>query len=114
MTVRRTALVTGGNRGLGFEACRELAREGLRVVMTGRDPARGTRTAEQLQADGLEVIFEQMDVASRRDVRECAARLETAGVEVDALVNNAGVYSTDGFFRVSDATMTDTVEINLL
>ncbi len=114
MSDRRTALVTGGNRGIGFEACRELAQGGLRVVMTARDPAKGVRAAERLQAEGLDVIFEQMDVASGRGVRECAARLEAADIEVDALVNNAAVYPTDSFFRVSEATMLETVEINLL
>jgi len=112
--MRRTALVTGGNRGIGLEACRELAQAGLRVVMTARDPPKGAGAAERLQSEGLDVIFEQMDVASAQDVRECAARLEASDIEVDALVNNAAVYPTDSFFRATEASMLETIEINLL
>lgn len=58
----RVALVTGGNRGIGFEACRQLARAGLRVVLTARDPERGEEAARSLGREDLEVSFERLDV----------------------------------------------------
>src|SRR5581483_2718466 len=51
--VARVALVTGGNRGIGFEICRGLGKEGLTVVLTARDAAQGRRAAKTLQADVL-------------------------------------------------------------
>jgi NAD(P)-dependent dehydrogenase (short-subunit alcohol dehydrogenase family) len=88
----RTALVTGANRGLGLEACRELAAAGHRVVLTARDAASGQAAAAGLAGEGLDVTFERMDVADESSVADCAARLGAAGVHVDVLVNNAGIY----------------------
>ena len=112
--VKRTALVTGGNRGIGFEACRELAKAGLQVVLTARDPERGREAADRLVGEGLEVVFEHMDVAFDESVAQCAARLETARIDVDVLINNAAIYPTSSFFGTSERTMLDTVQVNLL
>lgn len=107
-----TALVTGGNRGIGFEACRQLARRGLRVVLTARDAEKGEAAAEALGNEGLGVSFEQLDVMDSGSVAACARRLSEAGVEVDVLVNNAGVYPTEGVFAVSEETFVGALEIN--
>jgi len=108
----RTALVTGGNRGIGFEACRQLARMGPRVVLTARDPARGEEAARGLRDEDLDVRFEQMDVSDGESVEACARRLAGAGIEIDVLVNNAGVYPTEGVFQVSEETFRGALEIN--
>jgi NAD(P)-dependent dehydrogenase (short-subunit alcohol dehydrogenase family) len=110
----RTALVTGGNRGIGLETCRRLARAGLDVVLTARDPARGRTAAEGLARQGLSVRFEQLDVTDGDSVRACADRLARAGVEVDALVNNAGVYPTESFLSLDEETMRRAVDVNLM
>jgi NAD(P)-dependent dehydrogenase (short-subunit alcohol dehydrogenase family) len=82
----RTALVTGANRGLGFEASRQLGRLGLRVVASGRDPEKAERAAETLRGEGLDVVSFELDVSSA----ESCARLGELGA-VDVLVNNAGI-----------------------
>jgi NAD(P)-dependent dehydrogenase (short-subunit alcohol dehydrogenase family) len=110
----RTALVTGGNRGIGFEACRELAAAGLRVVLTARDPTRGRRASDALRSEGLDVRFEVIDVAVAESVVACAERLAADDVGIDVLVNNAAIYPTDRFFATSEETMRETVETNLL
>lgn len=108
----RTALVTGGNRGIGFEACRQLGRLGLRIVLTAREPARGEDAAGRLQDENLDVRFEQLDVTDSESVEACARRLAEAGLYTDVLVNNAGVYPTEGLFQVSEETFLEALEIN--
>jgi NAD(P)-dependent dehydrogenase (short-subunit alcohol dehydrogenase family) len=108
----RTALVTGGNRGIGLEACRQLAEAGMRVVLAARDPEKGEDAARKLRDRGLEVTPEQLDVADPRSVGDCVRRLADAGIEIDVLVNNAGVYPTEGVFSVSEKTFEMALEIN--
>jgi NAD(P)-dependent dehydrogenase (short-subunit alcohol dehydrogenase family) len=107
--VSRTALVTGANRGIGFEAVRQLGQAGLDVVLTARDAQAGRAAAGELG-----VRFEELDVASDESVRACAARLVGDGVEVDVLVNNAGVLMSGRILEVDDALMRATLETNLL
>lgn len=108
----RTALVTGGNRGIGLEACRQLAESGMRVVLAARDAEKGEDAARKLRDGGLEVGSEQLDVADSRSVGACVRRLADAGVDIDVLVNNAGVYPTDGVFSVSEETFETALEVN--
>ena len=82
----RTALVTGANRGLGFETARQLGRLGCRVVTSGRDPAKAERAAATLRGEGLDVVAFELDVASD----ESCERVVELG-SVDVLVNNAGI-----------------------
>ena len=110
----RTAPVTGGNRGIGLEACRQLARAGLRVVLTARDPAKGEEAASALRDEDLEVSFEELDVTDGGSVEACARRLAGAGVEIDVLVNNAGVYPTENVFSVGEETFERALNINTL
>jgi NAD(P)-dependent dehydrogenase (short-subunit alcohol dehydrogenase family) len=107
--VSRTALVTGANRGIGFEAARQLGRAGLDVVLTARDPDAGNTAAAELG-----VRFEQLDVSSDGSVQACAARLERDAVEVDVLVNNAGILQSGGILDMDDDTVRRTLEVNLL
>ena len=79
----RVALVTGGNRGIGFEVCRQLAGQGLRVLLGARDATLGKKAATQL---GVEAV--KLDVADPASVTAAAKRVGA----IDVLVNNAGVY----------------------
>jgi NAD(P)-dependent dehydrogenase (short-subunit alcohol dehydrogenase family) len=112
--VTRTALVTGGNRGIGLEACRQLAGSGMNVVLAARDPERGEQAAQVLRDEGLNVTYERLDVADSHSVEDCARRLADAGTEVNALVNNAGVYPKEGVFSVSEETLVMALEVNTL
>jgi NAD(P)-dependent dehydrogenase (short-subunit alcohol dehydrogenase family) len=80
------ALVTGGTRGIGFEACRQLGRLGYEVLLGARDLARGEEAAGTLRGEGLEVTALRLDVTSEQDVSRLGELLR-----VDALVNNPGV-----------------------
>jgi NAD(P)-dependent dehydrogenase (short-subunit alcohol dehydrogenase family) len=110
----RTALVTGGNRGIGLEACRELAANGHAVALTARSETSGKRAAQALVKEGLDVRFEPMDVADETSVMACAKRLAAAGVHVDVLINNAGVYPTSSLPDLATETMMEALRTNFL
>jgi len=91
MTEQRIALVTGGNRGIGLEVCRQLAQLGIEVVLGSRDLAKGVAAAEQLIAAGLPVAARQLDVSSGQSIRECMNWVRKELGRLDVLVNNAGI-----------------------
>ena len=87
----RTALVTGSTSGIGKATALRLAKEGVRVVVVGRDETRGKEVVELIRADGGVADYVQGDLhdaASAADVAEKA--LAVAGGRIDILVNNAG------------------------
>ena len=106
-----TALITGGNRGIGCEIARQLAARGLRVVVGSRDEDAGAEAAQRLPG---EVRAEQLDVADPDSVTGCAERLSDAGIDVDVLVNNAGIYITTPLLRVDEGALMETLEVNLI
>jgi NAD(P)-dependent dehydrogenase (short-subunit alcohol dehydrogenase family) len=108
----RTALVTGGNRGIGFEVCRELARAGLSVVLTARDPEAGEAAAAKIRKEADGVRFEAMDVSRDESVASCARRLAAADLEIDVLVNNAAIYPGDRLLDLRRDALRETMEIN--
>src|SRR3954470_16219508 len=77
MAERRVALVTGGNRGIGLEACRQLAQLDIRVILGARDAAKGAAAAAELKAAGLQVESRSLDVASAPSIRECMGWVRT-------------------------------------
>ena len=91
----RSAVVTGGNRGIGLEVGRQLAGDGFDVMLGSRDPARGGQAAERLRAEGLAAEARALDVADPQSVADFAAELERDHDSLDVLVNNAaGYYDT--------------------
>jgi NAD(P)-dependent dehydrogenase (short-subunit alcohol dehydrogenase family) len=94
MTAPRTALVTGGNRGIGLEICRQLAALGHHVVLSARNLAKAQEAARHL-ADRL-IEPAQLDVTDRESIRALAAELSVRGHQVDVLVNNAAVLLDEG------------------
>lgn len=109
-----TALVTGGNRGIGLEICRQLAREGHAIVLGSRDPASGEEAAIDLRKAGHDVRVVALDVSDDESVRACAGDLTCAGVEVDVLVNNAGVLAEGDLLSGNSAPMDEAIVVNFL
>ena len=88
---RQVALVTGANRGLGFEIVRQLAGHGMLAVVAARDGAKGAAAAASLQAEGREVAAVALDVDDAGSVRDGIAETIGRFGRIDVLVNNAGV-----------------------
>jgi NAD(P)-dependent dehydrogenase (short-subunit alcohol dehydrogenase family) len=86
----KTVLVTGANKGIGFEVARELARLGLRVFLGARNPKAGRAAAERLSGEG-DVIFLEIDVSNEKSIRAAAEEFSRQNDRLDVLVNNAGI-----------------------
>jgi NAD(P)-dependent dehydrogenase (short-subunit alcohol dehydrogenase family) len=108
--VDRVAVVTGAGRGMGREVARRLLDRGWTVVATDVDEAAVRRTADELGRGCVAVHHDARDAAGHRAVAERAAELG----ELTAWVNNAGILRTGTLWEQDDATMTTTVEVNLL
>jgi NAD(P)-dependent dehydrogenase (short-subunit alcohol dehydrogenase family) len=91
MKDRRIALVTGANKGLGFETSRQLAGQGIRVLLGCRNQARGKAAETKLREEGLDVDFILLDVTKSDHIRQAARYIEETYVRLDILVNNAGM-----------------------
>jgi NAD(P)-dependent dehydrogenase (short-subunit alcohol dehydrogenase family) len=90
------ALVTGANRGMGFETCRALAERGYQVVLTSRDRTLGQQAAQSLTQQGLSVAHFVLDVANGRSIQKLQQAVEERFGGIDVLVNNAGIYPDEG------------------
>ncbi|MFK2878119.1 SDR family NAD(P)-dependent oxidoreductase [Rhodanobacter hydrolyticus] len=111
--VHRVALVSGANRGLGFEVARQLAARGYSVLLGARDPAKGRQAAKQIAGD---VAAVPLDVTDARQIAEIAAWIEREHGRLDVLVNNAGGHA-DSNARAESTAPADVraaLETNLL
>src|SRR5271155_726767 len=98
----RIALVSGANRGIGYEVVKRLAREGITVLLGARDLERGREAAERLTAVGLTALTRQLDISDPTSVAACAESVEAEFGRLDILVNNAGA----GFFACPPSQLT--------
>ena len=89
----RVALVSGGNRGLGLEVCRQLAESGLTVILGSRDEERGRAAAEGISGH---VVARQLDVADEESVGRIASSIGEDFGQLDILVNNAAISNDEG------------------
>jgi NAD(P)-dependent dehydrogenase (short-subunit alcohol dehydrogenase family) len=90
--MKRTALVTGGNRGIGREVCRQLAHRGLRVVLASRCQSDGEQAARELWSDcAADVVVVPLDVSDPASIAACTEELTGRDVQVDVLANNAAI-----------------------
>ncbi|MGN6250739.1 MAG: SDR family oxidoreductase [Marmoricola sp.] len=91
MTENRTALVTGANKGIGYEIAKGLGALGWSVGVGARDAERGRTAVEKLQTEGIDAFAVPLDVTDDASVSAAAELLTARGGGLDALVNNAGI-----------------------
>jgi NAD(P)-dependent dehydrogenase (short-subunit alcohol dehydrogenase family) len=110
---RLVAIVTGGNRGIGHEICKELSKAGCNVVLTSRNEEEGRRAVAKLhQYDN--VAYRRLDVTDSKDIASLRDWILKTYGRVDILINNAGVYLDEGVsvFDVDENLMQDTIAVN--
>ncbi len=117
----RIAVVTGANRGIGYETCRQLAQRGLRVILTARNAAKGRLAAKTLSEQGLDVVFHTLDVTDPTSIGELLNFIDARFDRVDVLINNAGIMLerldpggvSVGVFEASVDTLRISLETNV-
>lgn len=88
----KVALVTGGNRGIGYELVKQLAQKGFKVILTSRDSEIGHEVTQILNELNLDVSFVVIDVNNQESIRQAAITVNELYGRIDVLINNAGVY----------------------
>jgi len=104
----KTTLVTGANKGIGFEICRQIGRSGATVLMGARNQEAGEKAAAMLAGEALGVHFIALDVCDQASIRAAAATITAEFGSLDILVNNAGI--TDPADGPPSAARLDAVE----
>ena len=107
------ALVTGANKGIGFEVARQLAAKGFRVFVGARNEKAGRAAAQKI---GPATKFLKIDVSDPRSIRESAAELAKATDHLDVLVNNAGIIvdGDDAILKTTPEQFETTLRTNAL
>ncbi|XP_058202526.1 (+)-neomenthol dehydrogenase-like isoform X3 [Rhododendron vialii] len=94
-STKKVAVVTGSNKGIGLEICRQLASNGVIVILTARDENQGLEAVQNLKACGQsDILFHQLNVTSQTSIASLAEFIKTKFKKLDILVNNAGVSGT--------------------
>jgi len=91
MAKDRIALVTGANKGIGYEIARQLGERGYHVLVGARKPDAGKQAAASLQKGGMSAGFVEIDVSNRGSIEGAAKNVATQFNHLDVLVNNAGI-----------------------
>jgi NAD(P)-dependent dehydrogenase (short-subunit alcohol dehydrogenase family) len=89
---QKTVLVTGANKGIGFEVCRELGQKGFRVMMGCRDEEKGKKACAILTGEGHKTELVLIDTSSESSIASAAQAVQKKTGHLDALVNNAGIF----------------------
>jgi NAD(P)-dependent dehydrogenase (short-subunit alcohol dehydrogenase family) len=103
----RIALITGANKGIGFETARQLAEQGITVLIGARDATRGEEAAQSLRDQGGDARFVEIDVTDEASAQRAAAWIDTEHGQLDILVNNAGTATITRRRAVPSATDLD-------
>jgi NAD(P)-dependent dehydrogenase (short-subunit alcohol dehydrogenase family) len=112
----KTVLITGANKGIGYEVARQLAGKGFHVFIGARSQDAGRKAANEIAKKGGKATFLEIDVADNASVSGAAREFAKVADQLDVLVNNAGIIvdGDDGILEISDELLRKTLETNTL
>lgn len=88
--MKKIALITGANKGIGFETARQLGQQNITILLGARDLAKGEKAAKKLADEGIEAQAIEIDVANSKSIAAAAKKVEKDFGHLDILINNAG------------------------
>ncbi len=109
----KTALVTGGGRGIGSAIAESLAKEGINIIITDINESSAATTLENIKKHGVKGVFYHMNVADSNSVSDCVNKIQDDGLTVDILVNNAGVTRDNLLIRMKEEDWDMVLNVNL-
>jgi 3-oxoacyl-[acyl-carrier protein] reductase len=109
----KTALVTGGGRGIGAAIAENLAKEGVNIIITDINESNATTTLDNIKKIGVKGVFYHMNVADSNSVTDCVKKIQDDGFTVDILINNAGVTRDNLLIRMKEEDWDMVLNVNL-
>src|SRR5256886_6263373 len=112
----KNVLITGANKGIGYEVARQLAGKEFHVFIGARNQDAGRKAADEIAKKGGKATFLKVDVAENASVTAAARKFAKAADHLDVLVNNAGIIvdGDNGILEISDELLRKTLETNTL
>ncbi|MCI4126427.1 3-ketoacyl-ACP reductase [Bacillus haynesii] len=110
----KTALITGGGRGIGRATAIALAKEGVHIGLIGRTAANLEKAAEELKAFGVKVSVAAADVKDLTAVERAVQSVKEELGQIDILINNAGIGGFAGFLEQSPEEWENIIQVNLM
>ena len=101
---KKIALITGANKGIGFETARQLGKENVTVIVTARDNEKGKAATATLQKEGIDAEFVQLNVNDAADIQKVYDYIESKYGKLDILINNAGIQQESADWGVNNTT----------
>ena len=111
---RPFALVTGASSGIGVDLARELAKDGHDLVLTARSLAPMEALAAELERYGANSIVIPADLSNPEARKELANAVETRGLKIDVLINNAGLGALGRFDLMDPGRITEMLQVNII
>lgn len=113
--MEKIALVTGANKGLGYECCKLLSKKGYTVILTSRNRKNGETALEQLKKEGYKnIFFEELDVTSEKNIDTAVKNILHVHKKIDILINNAGIFLDEGEDMKSMPMNIETISLEVI
>ena len=111
-SIKKTVLVTGANRGIGFEICRQLGELGCHIFLSARNTEKGSDAVEKLREKNIEVDFIRMDVADEESIKKAAEEFRRRSLKLDVLINNAAILGDSEITRMPTKELWNVLNTN--
>ena len=107
---KKIILVTGSNKGIGYEVVRQLAKLGHEVILTARDESKGLEAQKKLKAENLDAQFIPLDITDKKSIHQALAKVKSDFGQLDVLINNAGIsLRGDHSLLTNDSAITEQI-----
>ncbi len=112
-TKQKTVLVTGANRGIGLEVCRQLGKLGHHIFLSARHREKGEKAVANLIDENIRADFIQMDVADEESIKKAAKEFGKKSEKLDVLINNAAILKDTEITKMTTKELVNVLDINV-